>query len=148
MGEAADTGANARAPLHPLALALASFVLAPFGTGIALSVNDARLGAKNRAPLTFYLFFFVALIAYLVLARLHTERVVSFGSKAGWLFARAVLGWLALMLAFVWSRPMRARYQAALNAGVRPGNPLPVCMPALLASVTLDVFVWQLFMRT
>jgi hypothetical protein len=139
--------AAARAPLDPTALVVASFVLAPFGAGIALSVNDSRLGAKDRAPLTFYVFFFVALVCYLVLARLHTERVVSFGSRAGWLLARALLGALALLLAWAWSGAARARFQAARRAGVRPGNPLPVCMPALLAGVALDVFVWQLFLR-
>lgn len=138
---------GARAPMQPLVLVVASFVLAPLGAGIALSVNDNRLGKKERAPLTFYLFFFVGLIGYLVLARLHVARVVSFGGRPGWLLARALLGCVAFALAWVWSRKMHARFAQMASARGYAGNPLPVCMPALLASVTVDVLVWNSFMR-
>lgn len=136
-----------RPPLDPWALVVASFVLAPIGAGIVLSVNDARLGARDRAPLTFYLFFFVALLGYLVLARLHAEHVVSFRSRAGWLAARVVLGLVAGGLAWWWSRRQHARFVELRRAFGRTGNPLPVCMPALLASVFLDMLVWQVFIR-
>ncbi len=138
---------NIRAPLNPTVLVLASFVLSPMGAGIALAVNDSRLDAKERAPLTFYVFFFVALIGYLVVARLHVERTVSFGSRTGWLLARVLLGWVAVTLAYFWSRPMLPRYARVRAAGISAGRPLSVCAPALLASVALDIFVWQLFMR-
>jgi hypothetical protein len=130
-----------------MTLVFASFVLAPLGAGIALAVNDSRLGLKERAPLTFYLFFFVALVCYLVVARLHVDGVFSFGSRAGWLLGRVLLGWLALVLAFVWSRGAVARFAEMRRAHAPLGNPLPVCLPALLASVCLDLLVWQVFLR-
>lgn len=136
-----------RAPIDPRVLVIASFVLGPLGAGVALAVNDARLGAKERAPLTFYLFFFVALLGYLVLARLHVERVVTFHTRAGWLAARLALGVVALGLAWLWSRRSHVEYARLRRVFARAGNALPVCMPALLASVAVDWLVWQIFMR-
>lgn len=136
-----------RAPLDPKVLVFASFLLGPLGAGVALAVNDNRLGNKERAPLTFYAFFFFALFCYLAVARLHAEHVFALGSRAGWLAARAVEGWLTVAVAFLWSGPARAAWARARAQGARPGNPLPVCMPALLAGVALDMVVWQLFVR-
>ncbi len=130
---------------HPTSLVLASFVLSPFGAGIVLAANDHRLGLKDRAPLTFYLFFFVSLIGYLVLANLHAERVLPLASREGWLFSRALLGWVAVLLAWLWSRPARRAHAASRAAGARAAQPLLVCVLAFGLGVTIDGFVWQAF---
>lgn len=134
-------------PLRPGLLVAASFLLGPLGAGIVLAVNDQRLGLKERPPLTFYLFLFVTLIAYLVLARLHFENVLPLRSRSGWMLARVGLGWVALVFAFAWSRKHRPRFAELMAAGFRPGNPMPVLAPALLAGVLVDMFVWGIFMR-
>ncbi|MEZ5964430.1 MAG: hypothetical protein R3F56_11340 [Planctomycetota bacterium] len=126
---------------------MTSFLLAPLGAGVALAVNDNRLGNKERAPLTFYAFFFVALLCYLALARLHVEHIVSFRTRAGWLAARAALGVVAILLSLVWSRGQMARFESVRRAHGRGGRPLPVCLPALVASVFVDMLVWQIFLR-
>lgn len=136
-----------RAPIDPWALVVASFVLGPLGAGVALAVNDNRLGDKERAPLTFYVFFFVALLGYLALARMHVDRVVSLATRLGWLAARMALGILAALLAWVWSRGQHGRFAAVRSALGRSGRSLPVCLPALLASVFVDLLVWQIFIR-
>jgi hypothetical protein len=137
--------ATAPSAWNPTVLVLASFVLSPFGAGIVLAANDHRLGLKDRAPLTFYVFFFAALIGYLTLANLHAERILPLASREGWLFARAMLGWVGLLLAWVWSRPAGRRYATLRAAGLRVGPPLLPCIVALGLSVTIDGFVWQAF---
>ncbi len=132
-------------PWNPTALVLASFVLSPFGAGIVLAANDHRLGLKDRAPLTFYVFFFASLIAYLVLANLHAERVLPLASREGWLFSRALLGWLAVTLAWLWSGPARRAHARVRASGVRAGQPLVPCVLAFGLSLTIDGFVWQSF---
>lgn len=132
-------------PWNPTVLVLASFVLSPFGAGIVLAANDHRLGLKDRAPATFYVFFFVSLISYLVLANLHAERVLPLASREGWLFSRALVGWLAVTLAWLWSRPARRAHARVRSSGVRNAQPLLPCVLAFGLSLTIDGFVWQSF---
>lgn len=135
------------APLSPGLIVAASFLLGPIGSGIALAVNDQRLGLKERPPLTFYVFLFLTLISYLIVGRLHFGGTVSLRSREGWLWVRAGLGVVALAVTWLWSGPQRGRFAQHVRAGLRAGNPLPVFAPALLAGVMIDMFVWGLFLR-